>query len=399
MRARKFSNRLFYPGNIFLIPYLAFLSAFAPVATDTYLPALPQMVETLRADNETVGLTISLFLVFFAGSMLVWGPLSDRAGRKPVLLAGSVTFIISSAGIALSSSIGALLAWRCAEAIGAGAASAMSMTIVKDLLRGERMERVIGWIQTLTVLAPMLAPVIGGWVLVLVSWQGIFWCLVAFGVAAFLGALMIKETRPASSVQAGGVFAIPIRLVVVLRSRQFRRPLIIFSALSMPFFAYLGVSAFIFQDEFGLSPQTYSLFFAFNALGAMFGPLLHNRFFHNYDRYRLLAFHMACVCVFGVLLGVFGARGPYVFVALMTPISFFGAALRPPSTALLLNSHKGDNGAVAAIITCGALGCGGLAMIMAGLPFWPTPVCAVGVVAAIIGGVCLLGWLKIGGSD
>lgn len=390
------SNRLFFPGNRYLIPFLAFLSAFAPVSTDTYLPALPDMAQNLGADNESVGLTISLFIVFFASSMLIWGPLSDRIGRKPTLIAGSIIFAVSSAFIALSSSIYSLIVWRCVEAIGAGASSAMSMTIVKDILRGKTMERVVGWIQTATILAPMLAPVIGSGLLLIVSWRGIFWCLVLFGLVALAGALAIRETRLTAYASSGNIFSVVARIGVVCREPKFRRPLLVFSAMSMPFFSYLGVSAFIYQDEFGVSAQTFGLFFAFNAFVTMFGPLLHNRFFHALNRYKLMAFHMAMVCVFGAAMTIFGANGPWTFAALMTPISFFGAALRPPSTTLLLTSYKGDNGAVAAVITCGALLCGGAAMAIAGLPFWPVPVWGVGVVTFVVSGFCLARWLKIG---
>lgn len=387
---------VFAPGNRYLIAFLAFLSAFAPVSTDMYLPALPEMAANLGTSNELVTLTISGFLFVFALSMLLWGPLSDRFGRRPVLLAGSAIFVFSSVGIALSPDMETLMAWRCLQALGSGAASAMSMAIIKDLLRGSLMERVVSLMQAGMILAPMLAPVLGGLVLMFTDWRGIFWCLALFGIVAFAGGLALRETRPASGAAAASLAGTFGRIGAVLKKPQFARPLLLFSAMSMPFMSFLAVSSFIYQDYFGLSPQAYSLFFAFNATASLCGPISHIYVFRHFERKRLIAAYLGLMCAAGLLLLFFGSTSPWAFALLFLPVTFCGSAMRPPSTVLLLQSVDGDNGVVASLINCGALLCGSLSMLIASLGIWPGPISAVAVIAALVSGVCFICWLKIG---
>ena len=188
------SNRFFLPGNRWLMAYLAFISAFAPISIDLYLPALPKLTEALNTTATLSSLTISSFLLFFACSMLFWGPLSDKYGRRKILFIGASIYTLSSTFLALGTSIESILFWRCMQAVGSGAISAMALAIVKELLRGEAMEKMVTSIQTVTILAPMLAPVAGGVLLRFTDWRGTFWCLSLCGVLAFLGALCLKET-------------------------------------------------------------------------------------------------------------------------------------------------------------------------------------------------------------
>ena len=387
------SRRVFAWGNRRLIAYLAFLSAFAPLSTDMYLPALPHMAEALDTSYSLAGLTVSSFMLLFALSMLVWGPLSDKYGRRPVLLTGSALYVLSSVCIALAASIGPLLFWRGLQAVGSGAVSAMSLAVDKDILRGKAMEKVVTWIQTVTILAPMLAPVAGGGLLLFTDWRGIFWCLAACGLLALAGGLALRETRAVAT--QGSVFRALGRIFVVLRTPGFGAPLLLFSAMSMPFMAYLAVSSYVFQSRFGLSAQEYSWFFAFNAGMSLLGPLLHMRLFRHWRRDAVIAAHLLLVCLAGGLLLLFGDSGPWRFALLYVPISFCGSAIRPPSTVLLMNCVRGDNGAVTSLINSGALLCGSFSMLLCSLPFWDGAVTAAGAISCLTAGTALLGWLRL----
>ena len=312
-------KKVFAPGNRWLVAYLAFLSAFAPLSTDMYLPALPHMTQALQTTDALSSLSISCFLLLFGASMLFWGPLSDKYGRKPVLYTGALLYVVSSLFLALAQSIWPLLFWRAVQAIGSGGISAMALAIVKDVLRGRAMEKVITWIQTITILAPMLAPVIGGALLAVTDWRGIFACLLLCGLLAGAGTLLLRETMT-HPVQ-GNAFRTLGRLLVVLRHRGFRCLLLLFSATSMPFMAYLALSSYIFQGLFGLSPQAYSLFFAFNAGMSMLGPLAHERFFRTAPRRLFFSAYLGIVVVAGLGLLLVGDRGPFIFALLCAPSS------------------------------------------------------------------------------
>ncbi|MBD5646642.1 MAG: multidrug effflux MFS transporter [Desulfovibrio sp.] len=386
-------NRLFYPGNRFLILYLSFLSAFAPISTDMYLPALPSIARTFATTNELASATISTFMLVFAVSMLFWGPVSDRYGRKPVLLAGSVLYIVSSVAICLTDSITGLLAWRGVQAVGSGAASAMSLAIVKDVLRGGSMEKVVTIMQATVIIAPLTAPVLGGWLLLMVDWRGIFLCLALCGGVALVGTLWLRETNPRrGGLTLGATFR---RMGVALGNRNFLYPLLIFSAMSMPFMSYLAVSAFIFQDTFGVSAQEYSLFFALNAGASLLGPFLHMGIFRHWNRSRVLAGHLSAMCLAGVALIFMGGHGPWTFALLFAALTLFGSALRAPSTVLMMESIEGDNGIVSSLINCTGLLFGALSMLLASLSVWPGAILAVGCISTFVSGLCLAAWLLL----
>lgn len=385
-------NSIFKAGNKFLIPYLAFLGAFPPLATDMYLPALPTMGASLGVDNELTGYTISVFFLFFATSMLLWGPLSDRYGRKPVLIAGTLLFSIASAAIAMSCSIGILIFWRAIQAMGSAAAVSISLAIVKDTLRGKVMERVVSIMQAATVLAPMSAPVIGGALLMATSWRGIFWCLMLCGLLALAGTFFLAETGRSRNASLLETFT---RFGKVLVLRSFLWPMIIFSALAMPFFSYLGVSSFIYQESFQVSAQNYSLFFAMIAATSLMGPLAHMYFLHRFQRRSVITFLILAMCIGSIGLLIFGKSGVWAFTLFFMPVCFCGSALRAPSTILLMESVSGDNGIVAALISFGALLCGCIGMTIAALPVWPDYIFSVGLVGSVVSGAALAGWLFI----
>ncbi len=379
-----------------LIAYLAFLSAFVPLSTDLYLPALPSMGQFFHASPELTNLTLSCFMLLYSLSMLVWGPFSDKYGRRPILLAGLVIYILASIGSALSDSVYQLIAGRCFQALGSGAISAVSLTVVKDSFRGRAMENVLTLIQTMIVLAPMLAPVLGGLLLTVTSWRGIFWALTVCGVAALALSFALRETltdpTPGSALHSLG------RVTVVLRHARFRSLLIIFSLSSMPFMAYLAASAYVFEDNFGVSPQAYSYFFAANAAVSMLGPALYARFLRDLPRRAYIAANFLIPAVAGVLLLIFGNAGPFAFAALYLPITFCGSAVRPPSTMLMMNQMDTDTGTVASLVGSVALLCGSFAMFLCSLP-WSSFITATGVISLVVGLVCLIGWMAVSRSD
>lgn len=387
-------KRIYAAGNRLLFVYLAFLSAFAPLSTDMYLPALPVMAENYKVGNGLISLSISLFLLIFGTSMLFWGPMADRHGRRPILLCGSIIFIISSAFIAISETVMTLFIWRCIQATGAGASSCVALAIVKDILRGRSMEKALSWMQAATILAPMIAPVLGGAALLFFSWRGIFWLLTCCGCIAFLGALPLRETARKNKLSSSlDNFK---RIYQVLQIKKFRDALLLFSMSAMPFMSFLAVSAFIYQDQFGQTPQVYSLFFAFNAFSTLLGPFTHIYFLSGRERNRVIFWQFALMSFSGLIICLIGGLNMWLFAFFFALISFSGSAMRPPSTVLIMECIHGDNGVVASLINFGHVLFGSLAMFLAAFSFWPSPSLAVGAIAFIISTFCTIWWHIIG---
>lgn len=391
----KSESSIFVFGQGALIGYLAFLSAFVPLSTDLYLPALPSLATYFNVSPELTNLTLSSFMLIYALSMLVWGPFSDKYGRRPILLIGFVLYALGSVGSAMSLTIWHLLMGRCLQALGSGAVSAVAMAIVKDGFKGRTMESVLTWIQTMTVLAPMLAPVIGGMLLTVTTWRGIFWSLTVCGFIAFAGSFALRESLK-EPTQGSALHALT-RVPFVLRHSGFRSLLLVFSLAAMPFMAYLATSSYIFVDDFKVSPQIYSYYFAANAAFSMLGPVFYVRFFRDIPKRTFLAANFLATGVAGVLLIMFGHSSPLIFTLIYLPVTFCGSALRPPSTVLMMNQLDTDNGTVAALIGSAALLFGSFAMLISSLPpmLGMSFITSTGLIATIIGAVCLVGWLSL----
>lgn len=387
------SSSPYHLGTQALIGYLAFLSAFAPISTDLYLPALPGMAHQLQTSPEIINLTLSGFFLIFALSMLIWGPLSDKYGRKPILYIGSGLYILSSLGCAFAGTAVQLIGARALQALASGALSGVAMTVVKDVFKGKLMENVLTAIQTITVLAPLLAPLLGGFLLHLTSWRGCFWVLGGCGATAFGGALFLQETLQ-DPLQGSALHSLT-RIIVVLRHRGFRSLLLVFSAAIMGFMAYLATSSYIYQEIFHITPGQFSYFFAANAGVSLLGPLVYIRFLRDISKRRLMACAFSLIAVCGGLLLIAGHASPFSFALLYLPITACGSAIRPASTMLMMQQLDSDNGTVASLIGSTGLLFGCLSMLLCSLPFWPSFIVAAGSISLISGTLCCIFWLHL----
>ena len=373
-----------------LIAFLAFLSAFVPLSIDLYLPAMPRMVDFFSTTPELTNFTLSFFMLFFAISMLLWGPFTDKYGRKPILYLGMALYIIGSLVCVFALNIYLLIAGRVIQAIGSGAIQAVSMAIVKDNFKGLVMEKVLVWIQTLTILCPMLAPVIGAFLLKFVSWRGLFVVLTLCGLFAFVLSLFLKETL--EDPTAGSALQSLGRIGFVLGNKGYLVLLVVFSLMVMPVMSFLSTSSFIYMDLFNLSAEEYSYFFAFNGCFAMLAPILYMRFLRRLPRLFFLTVCFVCVAVSGILILVFGAINPFIFALLYVPVTFFGSACRPAGTMLIMNQMDTDNGTVGSLWGCVALLFGSLSMMLCSLD-WPNLTMAVGTISLGAGTLCVIIWL------
>jgi DHA1 family bicyclomycin/chloramphenicol resistance-like MFS transporter len=266
------------PGTFALTALLAALTAVGPLTTDMYLPSLPDIARQLGASSAQVQLTISAYLIGFAGGQIIYGPVSDRHGRKPVLIAAIALYCVASLACAMSTSIEMLIVARAFQALGGSGGIVLTRAIVRDIYSGAHAGRELSVIGSVMALAPVLAPIVGGLIQTAFGWRVTFLALVGAGCA---GAAVVWALLPETLNRRA---AEPVSLLSMLRSYRIvgRNPaylayLAITSASYAGLFAWISGSAFVLQDLYGLAPLDFGVAFALGSVGYMTGSAIAAR--------------------------------------------------------------------------------------------------------------------------
>lgn len=370
--------------------FLALISAFPPLSTVLYLPALPQMVEALDTTQTSVNMTLSMFFLFYSVGLLFWGPLSEKFGRKPILLSGLTIYVVASLFCAFSQQVEQLIAGRIVQALGGSAATVVATAIVKDIYSGREREKVMATIMSMVIIAPMVAPVLGALLLKYTSWRTIFLMLAAIGAIALLGGMLFRETL--SEKFTGSVIGSWYRLLVVLKNLGFSSLLLIFSLAPIALMAFLASASYIYIDGFGLTEGQFSLFFAFNATCAMVGPTIYMRMRRRIEPKLIITICFSLIAVCGVAVSVFGHISPWWFALSVGPVTMAVIAVRIPGTHLMLEQQDEDTGSASALINFFAMFMGSMGMQLVTL--WPgTLVTNLGYIQIGVGIICSILWL------
>jgi MFS transporter, DHA1 family, multidrug resistance protein len=386
------NHRQKYLGQKGLIALITLFSAFVPLSIDLYLPALPGMAKYFDVSADLANLTLILFFVFFSAGTLLWGPLSDKYGRKPVLLIGLSLYSIASLACAGSWDIYHLIAFRVLQAIGGSAAFAVATAMIKDVYDTKNRESILALVQSMVLISPAVAPSLGALLLKFMSWRGIFWTLALIGLLALTGSIALEETidkrYKGTMMQAMG------RLCSVLKNPGFSSLLIVFSLLSVASMAFIASSSYIYINGFGLSEQVYSYYFALNALGLIGGPMLYMRLSQKYTRRSIVFACFAAVSLSGAFICYLGDLKPWIFAILLLPATISASCVRTPGANLMLEQQKGDSGSASALMSSFGIFMGSIGMIIISLN-WDNTIVVLGVMNILIGLTCVTLWLLI----
>lgn len=388
-------RRLGVPG---LIVLLVAASLVTPLSLDMYTPAVPHMTEYFDTTDAMVNLTMVGYYFFFAIGLLIFGPLSDRYGRKPLLVGGLVVYSAAAALCALSPSIWMLIAARIVQAFGAGAVSSVATAVVKDAFVAEKRETVLSIMQVMFVVGPVAAPVVGAAVLQVASWHMTFWVLAGIGVVCLVMALAYNETLLPEDRFEGTIAGNMKTLVGVAKNKGFSAFLAITAAWNIAFMAYIAVASHIYITFFGLSDLEYSLFFAVAALFTALAPFLWLLCQKVTTARRFVTALIVSSLASGVGMLLFGTFSPFAFCAFFLVFAFFEAAIRPLSTNVLLTQQETDTGAASSLINCAHTVVGSVGMLLAVLP-WPNYIVGIAVMIIVTMGAAWVGWIALLRSD
>lgn len=369
-----------------LIFILAFMSAIAPLATDMYLPALPNVAKSFEANSFYAQLSLTSFFVAFAFGQLIYGPLSDIFGRKKPLYVGLALFISSSVGCVLVDSVHAFIVLRFFEALGGCAGVVIARAIVNDRFAIKEAASVFALMMVVSSLAPMLAPTLGAMLLGFFAWHSIFITLFALGIALFLLIIFaLKESAPAHKAPFSHK-EILHNYGTILRDKIFMI-FVVSGALAMgAMFAYITGSSFIFMNVFNLSPNTYSLVFALNAFGLMLCSMVNAKLVMKYQPFFVLRCAFVAMCVFGLVLIGAGIYAHFVLfeMALFATLAMLGFIL-PNLTTLAMARFKAYSGTASAVLGTIQFAIAGLMSFLVGAFEANTPTLLAIIMAVAIG--------------
>jgi len=266
------------PGTLALTLLLSLLTALGPLTMDMYLPSLPAIGQALDASTAAVQLTISSYLLGFAVGQILYGPLSDRVGRRPVILAALVIYVAATVVCAVAQTIGILIAVRFVQALGGAGCIVLARAAVRDLYSGERAGRELSLMGSITAFAPIVAPAIGGLLQDAFGWRASFYLLVVFAlVAGATAARFLPETlrQRASGPFSFGAMGALYRSVLV--HRGFLANLGILVAAFVGLFAWISGAPFVMQGLYAMTPVAFGAAYAVGAAGYMVGAYVAAR--------------------------------------------------------------------------------------------------------------------------
>ena len=312
------------------------LVAYAAVATDLYLPAIPAIVEEFGATEADGQLTLSTFMLGMAAGQLIFGPLSDYFGRIRVVTVGTLFFIVTSVACAFAPSMEIMWLSRLVQGLAAASGPVIARAIVRDRYHGNRAAQVMSMLGAAMAVVPLIAPTIGSWLLVLVDWRATYIALAVFAILVLLGLKQFEESAPAIGVGSIGIIPVLRLFSSCLTHSRFIGYQICGTASYSAILAYLSTVSFFMRDVFELPSEYFGYAFAVSVAGFMVGALLCSRL--------VLKLGMDKTLTVGVFISLVAAACQWTFAQSTTPnvillgmssfAIFFGIGLTSANSAM-----------------------------------------------------------------
>ncbi|MBD3109184.1 MFS transporter [Bacillus sp. AGMB 02131] len=355
-----------YLKNTGLIALITILSMIPPLSTDLYMPALPEMTTYFQTSSTLMSLTMTIFFVFMAIGILFLGPMSDKYGRKPILITSISISLIFSAICAFAPTISLLIIFRALSAFGAGGMIAIATALIKDSFAGKEMSKVLSVTQAFGLLAPMMAPLLGALILKYADWEMTFIALAALTGISLIGACLLQETLPIEKRTQNSTLQSISGLGKIAANANFTSLLMVGALIAAPYMAYLAIASYIYIDGFGVSETTFSIYFALNSAAAILGPIMYMRFGAGSVK-KIINVGIIVSVISALLIFTVGNAGPIIFFLSYVIYSIVATYFRPMISDLLLSATKTDVGAASSVMNFGFTVVGSIGMIVGSL--------------------------------
>lgn len=384
--------------NLELMLLLGLLAAIGPLTVDTYLPSMPAISADFGVSSSLVQLSVSSYFFGLAIGQIICGALSDRFGRRPILFAGLVLYVIASVACSMAPSATALVVARLIQGLGASASAAAGRAVIRDVWAGNQAAKAMSFVMMLMAFAPIIAPIMGGYIFTHFGWRPIFWVMTGFGVLLVALVLFRLPETNTPEKRAG------VRLVSTFRAYGFvlssarAWALLLCGGLSYAvMFAYITGSPGVYISTFGIDPAYFGYFFAINVVALTLGNWCNTRLVTHYGYRAMLggATLVSLLGVIGLLLCSLANVGGLTAVVIMLfiavgPVSMTGGN----AIAGLMNLYPRNAGAASALFGVGQFGFGGFAGVLVGLLFGGATVQMAAAMLVMSGGA-FIAWLVL----
>lgn len=329
---------------------LGALMAFTSLSTDIYLPAMPQMEQDLQGNVE---LTITGFLAGFAIAQLIWGPISDRIGRKIPLYIGLVIFVMGSIGCVYSQNIEQIVFWRVIQAVGACTAPMLARAMIRDLYVRTQAAQMLSTLTIVMAIAPIVGPLLGGQILKLSTWHDIFWLLTAIGSLMFISLFFLPETHTEDRRQKSSVRVVFQHYRRLIGNWQFMRYTLCVTFFYVAAYTFIVGSPFVYITYYGVDPQHYGWLFAINIVGIMVLSFINRTLVSRFSLDTLLrcttAFAATALIILCTLF-YFGVGNIHSVIIMILFFFSMNGVVAANSTAAALDGVPEIAGAASALI-------------------------------------------------
>lgn len=381
------------------IGILIFMSALSPIALNIFIPSMPSLTEALNTTHSVAQLTLTLYLVAFAVAQLVHGPLSDKYGRRPVLIIGIAVYIIASLGCAFAASIEQLIIGRILQAIGGCVGVVITRAIVRDLYERDKAASLLGYMTMIMALAPLMAPTIGGFIEQYSSWRGGFFFISFIGLLCFILAYKFLYETNHNRIESINVKEIISKYLILLKEKQYLGFVAGMAFSSSVFFSFIAGAPFLVTKILNLEPSVYGFYFVMVSIGYMIGNFLSGKLTTQLGSYKMFMMSNAFLSVGMVTLlyvSYIGISQPvYIFLPMAVVACANGLAI-PSAMASALSIRPEIAGTASGLAGFTQIAMGAIATFIVGYfhDGTTTPMVAAMVVGGILSILCFLTLVK-----